>query len=68
MAGIVVRAGGTRPPLSASPVCFTTQVYRVTSLIRNSNPPGAAAGPQGIFLLQGPRGALFLMIQAPLYA
>jgi len=39
-----------------------------TSLIRNSPPPQDHHRALGIFLLQGPRGALFLMNEVTLYA
>ena len=42
--------------------------YRVTSLIRNNNPPQGHHKALGIFLLQDPRGARFFMSKVPLYA
>ena len=42
-------------------------LYRVTSPIRNSSPPSDHHRALGIVLLQGPRGALFLMSEVPLY-
>ena len=41
-------------------------VYRVTSPVRNSQPPQDHHRAIGIVLRQGPRGALFLMIEVPL--
>ena len=41
--------------------------YRGTSLIRNSPPHQVRLRALGIFLLEGPGGALFLMIEVPLY-
>ena len=41
--------------------------YRVTSLTRNSPFSRTTIAPLGIFLLEGPRGALFLMSKAPLH-
>ena len=42
--------------------------YRGTSLIRNSTPPQDHHRALGIVLLKGPRDALFLMSEVPLYA
>ena len=39
----------------------TTMLYRDTSLIRNSPPPWDHHFALSIVLLQGPRGAVFLM-------
>ena len=41
--------------------------YRGTSLIRNSLPPWDHHRATCVVLLQGPRGALFLMREVPLY-
>ena len=40
--------------------------YRGTSLIRNRPPPYDHHRALGMVLLQGPRGALFLMSEVPL--
>ena len=48
-------------------ITITHGPYRGTSPIRNSPPPPGFHRALGIFLLQGPRGALFLMGEAPLY-
>ena len=41
--------------------------YRGTSPMRNSPPPEDHHRALGIFLLKGPRGALFLMSEVPLH-
>jgi hypothetical protein len=41
-------------------------LYRGTSLIRNTPPTWGHRRALGIVLLQGPRGALFLMSEVPL--
>ena len=38
-----------------------------TSLMRKNPPPEDSHGALGISLLQGPRSALFLMSEVPLY-
>ena len=47
--------------------CHARAHYRGTSLIRNSTPPLDHHRALGIVLLQGARGALFLMSEVPLY-
>jgi len=42
-------------------------LYTGTSLMRNSPSPWGHHRAVGIVLLQGPRGALFLMSEAPMY-
>jgi len=42
-------------------------VYRDSSLIRNTPPPEGHHAALDIVLLLGPRGALFLMSEVPLY-
>ena len=50
-----------------SPLCGRgdANTYRGTLLIRNSTPPKDHHRALGIVLLQGPRGALFLMSEVP---
>ena len=48
-------------------VVFVTLPYRGTPLTRKSPPPQDRRRPLGIVLLQGARGALFLLSEVPLY-
>ena len=42
-------------------------MYRGTSLIKDSPPSYGHRRALGMFVLQGPKGAPFLMIEVPLY-